>query len=103
MLQRKKGRDAMLFQLGNVYSTRGIADLKETIGGFEGFVIDCIYRHSQGDWGELCAEDKEYNNEAVKSGNRLLSAYVHTPTGTKVWVITEADRSATTVLLPDEY
>jgi hypothetical protein len=53
--------------------------------------IEFIYRHQQGDWGDLV--DKEL---------RIFSAY-HTSKGTKVWVITEADRSATTVLLPSEY
>jgi hypothetical protein len=55
-----------------------------------------------GDWGVVDAEDKQANDEALKSGERLLSAYV-IKSGERVWVITEADRSATTLLLPDEY
>jgi len=56
----------------------------------------------KGDWGDLSAEDKQLNDEAVQDGSRILSAYT-TAKGAKVWVITEPDRSATTILLPDEY
>lgn len=61
-----------------------------------------LRRHVTGDWGELDAEDKKANEQAVRHGMRILSAYV-TTTGEKIWLITEADRSATTLLLPDEY
>lgn len=61
-----------------------------------------IVRHAQGDWGDLSQEDIRANERAVEDGSRLLSAY-HLKTGQKIWVITEADRSATTLLLPEEY
>jgi len=61
-----------------------------------------LARHVLGDWGEVCEEDRRLNNIAVDAGDRLLSAY-RTNDGTKLWVITEADRSATTILLPEEY
>lgn len=61
-----------------------------------------LSRHVQGDWGELCDEDKASNEEALRDGTRLLSAYT-LPDGQKIWVITEADRSSTTLLLPEEY
>lgn len=61
-----------------------------------------LKRHASGDWGDLDDEDKGANDAAVMHGTRLLSAY-HLSDGTKVWIITEADRSATTMLLPDEY
>lgn len=61
-----------------------------------------ICRHSQGDWGDVPPEDREENELSLREGFRLLSAY-RTPGGTKFWIITEADRSATTVLLPEEY
>lgn len=64
--------------------------------------VSLIVRHVTGDWGDLCQEDKEENELAVKEGFRILSAY-KLPTGEKLWVITEADRSATTILRPDEY
>lgn len=58
-------------------------------------------RHAAGDWGDLDAEDRESNEEALREGYRLLSAY--DSNGTKFWIITEADRSVTTALLPEEY
>ncbi|MBX9677537.1 MAG: hypothetical protein K2X38_02155 [Gemmataceae bacterium] len=61
-----------------------------------------ISRHVAGDWDEVCAGDKRLNDEAVKEGTRIISAY-RTAMGEKLWVITEADRSVTTILLPDEY
>lgn len=63
---------------------------------------DFIHRHQSGDWGDVCEEDKQANEMALANSSRLLSAY-HTRTGVKLWVITEWDRSATTVLLPEEY
>jgi hypothetical protein len=59
-------------------------------------------RHVSGDWGELDDEDKQSNEEALKDGSRLLSAYLDR-NNVKFWIITEADRSATTVLLPEDY
>lgn len=60
--------------------------------------------HASGNWGDVCDEDWESNNEALRTGDRLLSAYwlddAHTE---KIWIITEADRSATTILFPEEY
>jgi hypothetical protein len=61
-----------------------------------------LQRHLDGDWGEVSEEDREANNSALRNGGRLLSAY-RIGNGVKLWVITEADRSVTTVLLPDEY
>ncbi len=61
-----------------------------------------IKRHANGDWGDVCAEDKAENELSLKEGFRLLSAY-HLPDGCKIWIITEADRSATTIILPEEY
>jgi hypothetical protein len=61
-----------------------------------------IKRHANGDWGDVCAEDQAENELSLKEGFRLLSAY-HLPDGCKIWIITEADRSATTILLPEEY
>ena len=61
-----------------------------------------LARHLSGDWGEVCAEDAKENEFSLEHGFRLLSAYVLRD-GTKVWIITEADRSATTILLFSEY
>jgi hypothetical protein len=93
--------DRAKFPLGRVVATRGVMDLfndnAEGIGEF-------IVRHSQGDWGEaLCEGDDEINEEALKNGHRLMSAYFLPDGTTKIWIITEWDRSVTTVLLPEEY
>jgi hypothetical protein len=64
-------------------------------------ILALIKRHATGDWGDVDAEDGKANDEALKNGGRLLSAY--TVKGVKVWVITEADRSSTTLLLPQDY
>lgn len=61
-----------------------------------------LCRHLRCDWGAVCERDWNANDNAVQSGERLLSAYT-TKTGVKFWIITEADRSATTILLPEEY
>lgn len=65
-------------------------------------ILVALGRHSRGDWGELDAEDLKSNERALKLGGRLFSAY-HSIQKTKFWIITEADRSATTVLLPEDY
>lgn len=59
-------------------------------------------RHSRGDWGDVVEEDWQANDQALQNGERLISVY-HTLSGIKFWIITEADRSATTILLPREY
>lgn len=63
---------------------------------------DFLVRHVHCDWGDVSEEDRRANEEALKIGERLLSVY-RTKHGLKVWVFTEADRSATTLLLPHEY
>jgi hypothetical protein len=63
--------------------------------------FEYVARHATGDWGELCAFDRHQNEMALREGLRVLSSY-ETPAGT-VWIITEADRSVTTILLPEEY
>jgi len=64
--------------------------------------VQFLERHVCGDWGDLCAEDVAENEYAVAHGLRILSSYT-TSAGDRIWLITEADRSATTFLLPDEY
>lgn len=65
-------------------------------------IMAALQRHVAGDWGEVCAEDKQSNDHAVAEGTRILSVY-RAANGTKFWIITEADSSATTVLLPEDY
>ena len=85
------------FLSGDVYSTPGAA---KQISSNE--MSRALVRHLSGDWGDLDQEDKSANDDALKRGGRLLSAY-KTESGTKFWILTEADRSATTILLPSEY
>jgi hypothetical protein len=63
--------------------------------------LTLLVRHQAGDWGTVCQEDAQANEDALVHGERLLSSYPLS-NGTKVWIITEADRSATTILLPEE-
>jgi hypothetical protein len=65
-------------------------------------LLHALRRHASGDWGNLDIEDMQANNNALRTEGRLLSAY-YSRAGQKFWIITEADRSATTVLLPEEY
>lgn len=65
-------------------------------------VIKAVTRHANGDYGEVSEEDKEANREAVVNGDRLLSAYID-KNGVRFWIITEADRYSTTILLPEDY
>ncbi len=67
----------------------------------EGDVARILSRHQQGDWGDACQEDAKENELAIKEGFRIMSVY--TVLRQKFWVITEADRSVTTILLPDDY
>ena len=85
-----------LFSPGRVVATRGAAEIPMEI------LMFALKRHLSGDWGDVSEDDKQSNDEAVKDGDRILSAY-HAPDGTKFWIITECDRSMTTLLLPDEY
>jgi hypothetical protein len=89
-----------LFPLGQVVGTPGALAALEEAGQS---ASELLRLHVVGNWGdELCEEDRALNNEALKDGSRLLSAY-RLKSGTKVWVITEADRSSTCLLLPEEY
>ena len=65
-------------------------------------IFQALERHQAGDWGELCAEDRRANEDALRLGARLLSVY-HMTEGAKFYVITEWDRSLTTVMLPEDY
>jgi hypothetical protein len=88
-----------LFQLGSLVATPGALEAFAEAGETP---LAYIARHAAGDWGELDEEDVQENQFSLENGFRLLSAY-RLSDGTKVWIITEADRSATTVLLPSEY
>lgn len=87
------------FPLGQLVATPGALAAAQRSGDN----LACfIRRHVQGDWGELCSDDMQENEFSLQNGLRLLSAY-RLKNGPKIWIITEADRSVTTVLLPEEY
>jgi hypothetical protein len=88
-----------LFPLGQAVATPGALRCCEA-NGVE--PSSFLYRHQTGDWGVLPADDIRANEDALRDGARLLSSYPIGPDA-KVWVITEADRSVTTLLLPSEY
>ena len=87
----------LLFPLGRIVATsNAVSQLTERD------IHNAINRHSRADWGELCEDDRSANNRALADGGRLLSVY-RSSVGIKFYVITETDRSATTVLLPEDY
>ena len=94
-----RGSTLRLFSLGRLVATPGALQMLERNNQL---ATEFITRHVQGDWGDLCDEDKQANDEALQEGLRLLSAY-RLNDGTKIWVITEASRDVSTVLLPEEY
>ena len=87
------------FPFGKLVATPGALDALERTRQSP---LEFLSRHASGDWGEVCEADKKENDFSVRNGFRLLSAY-RLRDGTKIWIITEADRSATTILLPEEY
>jgi hypothetical protein len=92
------------FPLGQTLATPGALEAMEESGQSPGFFLD---QHVQGNWGEVCDEDKGANDQALVDGSRILSAY-RTLKNERLWVITEAadddgNRAATTILKPSEY
>ena len=88
--------------MGRLLMTRGVNDLVAEDEVFAKFVMSSLTRHRSGDWGNLTDEDIQENELSLKAGYRLLSAY-EAEGLPKIWIITEADRSVTTILFPDEY
>lgn len=87
------------FRLGQTLATPAALLALERAGDS---LSTLIGRHQCGEWGETCEEDAQMNEEALEGGGRLFSVY-RLRSGVKLWIITEADRSATTVLLPEDY
>ena len=87
------------FALGQIVATPGALELMKA-HGING--LELLSRHVSGDWGDLTQEDKRANDAALRDGSRILSAYTLVDNH-KLWIITEADRSVTTILRPDEY
>lgn len=75
---------------------------------FRSFALGCLARHTKGDWGDLKPEEIQANEDALQTDARLLSSYnlpeeIKAPSDDRIWIITEADRSATTLLFPNDY
>ena len=95
----ERSEAAPLFDLGQLLATPGALDeLAQSGDRPEPYVR----RHVTGDWSEMAPEDQEQNRAAVREGNRVFSSYA-LRNGHKLWIITEWDRSVTTLLLPEEY
>jgi hypothetical protein len=92
-------RNGRSFSLGRVVATPGALRAFALTG--ENY-LPYLARHAVGDWGGVCPEDAGANDRALEDHERLLSAY-RLRDGTKVWIITEADRSSTCILLPEDY
>jgi hypothetical protein len=95
------------FNTGQIVATRGVYDLVYENPEFAHFIQESLNLHVKADWGDVDEDDKQTNNQALKQGARLLSAYndERFPQNgmATIWIITEADRSATTILFPNEY
>jgi hypothetical protein len=88
-----------LFPLGEIVSTPGALTALQEAGHLP---AEFLSRHATGDWGDLCEADRQENELSLREGYRLFSSYI-LRNGQKLWIITEHDRSVTTLLLPCEY
>ncbi|AMU85990.1 hypothetical protein [Dehalococcoides mccartyi] len=95
------------FSTGQIVATREVYDLACENPDFAQFIQKSLNRHVKGDWGDVDEDDKQTNDQALKQGTRLLSVYNDDrfPKNgvATIWIITEGDRSVTTILFPDEY
>ena len=91
---------AARFTLGRVVATPGALEVLEETGTD---YLELLRRHARGDWGEVPAEDARENERSVREGFRVISSYRVGEEDAKVWLITEADRFSTCLLLPSEY
>jgi hypothetical protein len=105
--RRKMNVTNPIFNTGQIVATRGVYDFSCENLEFAEFIRKSLNRHIKCDWGDVEDEDKKTNDQALKEGTRLLSAYNDDrfPKNgiATIWIITEADRSVTTILFPDEY
>ena len=88
------------FHLGQIVATPGALELLDELEVSPNTLLD---RHIAGDWGSVCKADARENERSIKNGWRILSSYDVGDDGDRVWIITEADRSSTCILLPSEY
>lgn len=98
------------FRTGPTMLTSGVISYMPLIPNFYLFIKQCLEKHKSCDWGDCCDSDWKDNDASIEIGERIISVY-HLPEDftkvinrdTKIWIITERDRSATTVLFPSEY
>ena len=98
------------FEHGRIVATKTVHNYMQSVPKFRDFVAKSLARYFLCDWGDIYEDDKKLNDEAVKSGERILAAYIFDfnlpPRAVgreKIWIITEWDRSCTTILFPEEY
>lgn len=99
---------AKTFEIGQVVATRAVWELIDEDQKFNDFVSVCLSRYIMFDWGDTCDEDWEANNKAVLDGERVLAVYnipetIESNFEEHLWIITERDRSTTTLLFPSDY
>ncbi len=104
-IDNKSAAARPLFELGQIVSTPGAL-----AACTPDYVLNCLQRHARGDWGNVCKEDWFTNEQALEEGHRIITSYSIDPSKPSkgygentIWIITEADRSVTTILLPSEY
>ena len=91
------------FDLGQVVVTKDVEEKMKEDHSFSVFVQVSIGRYVHRDWGQTCDEDAKANNRAIQNGDRIRAVYKQPRTDITIWIITEADRSVTTILFPDMY
>ena len=91
------------FDLGQVVVAKGVDEKMKEDRSFRVFVQVSIGRYVHRDWGQTCDEDAKVNNRAIQNGERIRAVYKQPKTDRTIWIITEADRSVTTIMFPDEY
>lgn len=93
----------MLFESGNIVMTKAVSETISKDDDFFTFCMSSLNKHLIGEWGDADESTKIENDIALKEGERLMSVYVNDDPNKTIWIITEADRSATTILFPSDY
>ena len=91
------------FRHMSIVATFSVDERMKSDKDFATFVQLSLGKYVNCDWGDTCEEDKKTNEDALKNGERLLAVYKFPKTGEAIWIITEWDRSVTTILFPSEY
>ena len=91
------------FKVGRLVATKGVADFASENNAFNKFVGESLSKHTQGDWGDVSKDDKAQNDEALRAGKGNLDSKYVFDENISIFIITEWDRSATTILFPHEY